>query len=1255
MKRSVFAIVLILALAALTLWGNRLVGHTLDAELASLLTRQLGLPVQLAPIKANLWQLQASSPKLIMGDPQDPAVVAAGVSVTLEWSDLLAGEVRLVSASAADLMVRPSRWPVRSTPPPNDYRFLDPWLPRSLQLQSGRFVSDGGDSYPITGLQWQRRADGSFTANWAEARTAGEISVNATLKSLADLLQLAPVELELDLAIAGKPDSAIALKARAQPGTASAYAMQIELQAAAMSAHIAATGQTPWALPDQSETTIPLLDIKQLQDLVAFYAAPDPDGELSSGLAASLPHIELPTHQGHVAIDIIRMTDEVGQDTAFDFTSGEQGLQISALTSRGPTGVLSGELGVISDAQGWAVNVDATMQAREGEADMAPQFGGSDWLWRTGRANLTGRGDTFGALLNSLQGDLALAGHYRNKNKIPVAIEARLDNRPEEFALDKLAITLGELHISGTALLSGTDRRKLTLDLKGKHMDLGFLFDTTDTQPLPGIAMPEYLTAMQDLDLNLTLNAENLQAPGLSLRQASATLERTEQVGRLVATARGTSFGSLDLALDASTPLDQPADVKLTANFADMDIPEIFRQKGLINSRSSGSLHFYSRGRGITEVFTGMQGKATLEMEVRADNDWRRRPIAQEKLSLSGNARLILDNERIVGIKIEELDVDSIDQEISGSLELVSNRSPWLVADLTSEMLNVTGLLALLPESTAKADQSGLVPSLKRLGAAQISLDARSLTVSDASLSNVRLEVASAPNLMTIQRFDFVSRELTLKTRGKMTWQGQRARLESTAQLANVDLDQFLLQHGAAQSVPVSGTIRIQSEGSRIDELVSNATGDFDLQADGSPQNAAPQARRKLTMQASRLPNGVQADISSLQWGESNLAGRVRYQRTTPPTVEIELSGGQLSLLPWENAYLSGDTNDRAPPSGSMFGSIARTSASLVWDVLLSPLKFLTRDTRTRKGDRIFSTDPLPLDSLEEFDLNVSGRLDSLLSTAVTANDIRFTGSLTNGQLALQASSGRISDGKGEFTLALDSRAAPPTFKLTSTFENMLGLVQRDTYPRSGFVSMESRGRSQAELAANATGLMFLELGRGPFDYANSALLTANLATTIFQTLIPGINRQQHELQCGVTLALVQDGMVNTPYGFAVRTNQADMVANLAVDLRKENLEMNIDARGRQGLGVSVGSVFSNTVRIRGPLSDPSMVPNPTGIAWRTWAAVSTGGLSILGEALLRRVWASDNPCNSIRRIIVEQQCPKNPVAASSPLVCPRT
>ena len=109
MKRLLFTSVVILAFAALTLWGNRLIGHALDAQLGPLLTRQLGLPVQLAPITAHLMQLKASSPKLLMGDPLAPAVVATDVEVTLAWSDLLGGEIRLVDVSATDLMVRPSR------------------------------------------------------------------------------------------------------------------------------------------------------------------------------------------------------------------------------------------------------------------------------------------------------------------------------------------------------------------------------------------------------------------------------------------------------------------------------------------------------------------------------------------------------------------------------------------------------------------------------------------------------------------------------------------------------------------------------------------------------------------------------------------------------------------------------------------------------------------------------------------------------------------------------------------------------------------------------------------------------------------------------------------------------------------------------------------------------------------------------------------------------------------------------------------
>ena len=113
MKRVFLNLFVVLALAgvAAALSGNRLVAATLDAQLAPLLTRQLGLPVTLAPIEAKSLSLRATSAKLVMGDPADPAVVATDVRVRLSWPKLLTGTISFVHAAAEDLMVKPSRWP----------------------------------------------------------------------------------------------------------------------------------------------------------------------------------------------------------------------------------------------------------------------------------------------------------------------------------------------------------------------------------------------------------------------------------------------------------------------------------------------------------------------------------------------------------------------------------------------------------------------------------------------------------------------------------------------------------------------------------------------------------------------------------------------------------------------------------------------------------------------------------------------------------------------------------------------------------------------------------------------------------------------------------------------------------------------------------------------------------------------------------------------------------------------------------------
>jgi len=101
-------------------------------------------------------------------------------------------------------------------------------------------------------------------------------------------------------------------------------------------------------------------------------------------------------------------------------------------------------------------------------------------------------------------------------------------------------------------------------------------------------------------------------------------------------------------------------------------------------------------------------------------------------------------------------------------------------------------------------------------------------------------------------------------------------------------------------------------------------------------------------------------------------------------------------------------------------------------------------------------------------------------------------------------------------------------------------------------------------------------------------------------------------------------------------------------------MQLKFDSRSREGVGISLGSVFSNTVQVKGPLTDPHIVPNTTAIIWRGWAAVMTAGLSVVGESVYKRALASADPCKSIKKEIKKELCATTQPAASSPLVCPK-
>lgn len=185
------------------LWGNRVLEQALDAELPKLLSSEIGIPVTLAPTKTGIVNLRVFTPRLVMGDPANPALVATGVTVSLAWSDLLRGEIRLRRASGETLVVEPLLWPTNDDPWPTDYRFLDPYLPDFIELRSARYVDDEGDSYTFSSPQWQRRAAAS-SLKWQDNRGEQALDITVDLTSLSDLLRLARLQLQITTAPSGK-------------------------------------------------------------------------------------------------------------------------------------------------------------------------------------------------------------------------------------------------------------------------------------------------------------------------------------------------------------------------------------------------------------------------------------------------------------------------------------------------------------------------------------------------------------------------------------------------------------------------------------------------------------------------------------------------------------------------------------------------------------------------------------------------------------------------------------------------------------------------------------------------------------------------------------------------------------------------------------------------------------------------------------------------------------------------------------------
>ncbi|MCB1844907.1 MAG: hypothetical protein KDI09_18225, partial [Halioglobus sp.] len=950
-----------------------------------------------------------------------------------------------------------------------------------------------------------------------------------------------------------------------------------------------------------------------LASLVASYFPRQNPTTLAQQLESSLPHLSLPVHQSTLQLAALRWRGQTFTDTTLNITTHAHGLELMQLASSAPAGAVLGSGHVYSDHGGWEGALAATLESTENtqgegsdDGQLDPEDPGTRLAMTSGSARLTARGATWGELLYSLAGEVNVAGNYRHPHAeaeaVPISLTGRLDNQPGAFALEDLAVGVGNGKITGNISLHGLKRRTLELALRAHNLDLTFL-DEAQSSPAqadnatrtdaPLFAMPEVLAGM---DITASIAVSGLRAPGMAIATAKARAIMTHDQDErwqaaLTLDAADYSNGAYRLTAEAGGLASQPSNLAVRAELQQADLPALLRQSGLPPTRASGTLRLQSDTRDNSGALTTLQGSAEIALALRPDNHWERAPRAGEDFQLSANAGLALEagsngRQRIHSLLVDNLSILGEGQHLSGSASLERGRTPWLRASFDSQKLNLPELLALLPEGPKDTGKDTPLSGLRRLVSSEVSFEASNVVLSQTNLSNISAEITSRQDRINLDTLTFDTPGGGFSSTGSLAWEGDNATLQGSATLTDVDLDQFLMGGIGADSVPVSGALHFGSSGSSQSELIANLTGSLTLAASENAGNASALSRRQVAMQVERLPDGMQLNVNTLLWGETDLSGRVRYQRGTPAALSIEEVEGTLSLLPWEGRSANKATADKNTAT-STIANAAKTSASFVGNLVLSPLKMLVGDAPAAAGERLFRQEPLPLDALGDLDITLSGKLDALESRVLRARDIDLAASIAGRSLSISANSADMNGGQADVTLHFDARDGVPSLALQSHFFNVMGLLGEATYPRSGYITLTSEGASTAELAANTSGIFYLELGSGPFDYAQMSLLNADIATTMYRTLLPGFEEKTSTLDCGVALFVAEDGIATTPYGLVARTSEANLVGRAELDLKKETVRLKLDSRSREGVGLSVGSVFSNTIEVRGPLSDP--------------------------------------------------------------------
>ena len=282
--------------------------------------------------------------------------------------------------------------------------------------------------------------------------------------------------------------------------------------------------------------------------------------------------------------------------------------------------------------------------------------------------------------------------------------------------------------------------------------------------------------------------------------------------------------------------------------------------------------------------------------------------------------------------------------------------------------------------------------------------------------------------------------------------------------------------------------------------------------------------------------------------------------------------------------------------------------------------------TKPAIDGRVFSADPLPLETLQAFNVNFAAKIETVvLPGGIGVRNANARVVLKDGRLEVPlmfvAGGGQM---KSDLTFDRTRAAAAMTLGLTGT-----GIDWGQILSDAGWT--QAVGESKAEIAANLKGTgrsvreimggldgeAKLVVGPGRIHNKTLDLAGGDFAGQVLGAVNPFAKTDEFSaLHCAVARFSVKNGVAEARDGLALETGKMTVTGSGRVDLRNETLDLAFRPEARQGIGV--GNVVG-LVRITGTLAEPSVGIDPLEAvksALDAGASIVTLGLSETAKSL---------------------------------------